>query len=179
MRIFRTYPFFIITLLLFVAVLAGFQTTLWFQVFGSIQGPSLWLLVLVYFAIYRTPKEALVLSYLTSLVLFFFGWMPVGLWLFNILIFWFLIWIVKERFFWSGSGYFWIAAAVSTFVWHVLTISTSYFVEDVSLRSVEFFNRTLQILLTPLFAVPIYYLIRWIEKIFDQPPVPQAGEALL
>lgn len=84
----------------------------------------------------------------------------------------FLLKIVKNRFFWSGSGYFTIMSFVGASLFHFLYMLISYFVES-AVPVWQILDRLLQILLTPAFAVPTYWLMMKWEKFFFENPAEQ------
>lgn len=163
------YFLFAIAILLLVMLTAGFQTTIWYQVFGTLPAPQFWLAIVLYLFLYRKPKEALILSYLSVSLLFFFGWFPLGIMYFNVLALFVLIYIIKERIFWPGSGYFWVLTLVGTLLWHLVYVLSSLFFESQPLKTYDILDRLIQILLTPLVSTPLFYVLRWLEQLTEQP----------
>jgi hypothetical protein len=120
--------------------------------------------------------EAIGLSYLCAAQIYFFGWIPFGLLIFNIAILFGLIYLVKERIFWPGPRYFVIASFLSVLVYQVIYITNSWFFEMIPIRDLMFFERLFQVIITPLFATPVYYVLKTWEKITNQTPLIESGE---
>jgi hypothetical protein len=163
-------------LLLTTAFLTAFQTSLWFHFFGNLAGPMLWLIVLVYVNLYKKPLESILLSYFLCLQIYFFGWIPIGFLFTLILIIFTLTWIIKERIFWSGHGYFIYATIATSVAYQLLYLFCSWTLELVPVHEINFLDRVFQCLITPIFALPIYYFLKLIERLTDQTPLIETGE---
>lgn len=136
----------------------------------------LWLIVMVYINLYKKPFEAIILSYFLGLQIYFFGWIPIGFLFTLILIIFSLTWMVKERIFWPGHGYFVYATLATSIAYHILYLFCSWWLESLPVRELNFLDRVFQCLITPICALPVYYLLRFIERWTDQTPLIETGE---
>jgi hypothetical protein len=173
---FLHYLLFIIGLQFIAIFLAGIQTSLWFHFFGTIAGPMLWLVLLVYINLYKKPLEAILLSYLIGVQIYFFGWIPFGFLFSLILILFSLTWLVKERIFWPGHGYFLYATIASVVTYHLIYLVCSWSFETIHVREFNLVDRIFQCIITPVFAIPVFYIIKLLEKWTDQAPLIETGE---
>jgi hypothetical protein len=161
----------------FLALLvASFETTVWFQIMGNIPGPQVWLLIVIYVCLYRKPAEAILLIYLISSLIYFLGWIPWGLLVIDLMSLYGILYLIKGRIFWSGSGYYWMASVGGVAVFHILYLLSSMMLEKNSVRSLELLDRIIQFILTPMFSAPVYFTLKWIEKKTDQTPLPESSE---
>lgn len=170
---------YILILSLMAYLLAGLQTTLWFQIFGNTPSPALWLILIIYIALYRPPHQGILIAYGCTALFSLFSVTPIGLWLLSVLIVFGIVWFVKQRIFWPGTGYFALACVLSAALFHIVSPLVSLLLEDQPLRTYFILDRIIQILLTPLFSSPIYYLLRWIEAVTEQEQLTESGEKLI
>jgi hypothetical protein len=120
--------------------------------------------------------EAIGLSYLCAAQVYFFGWIPFGMLLFNVVVMFGIIYLVKERIFWPGPRYFLMASFLTVLVYQFLYVFSSWLFEIVPVRDVMFFERIFQAIITPIFATPVYYVLKAWEKLTDQTPLIETGE---
>ncbi len=170
------YLLYIIGLQLITAFITSAQTSLWFNFFGSLAGPMLWLLILVYINLYKKPVEAILLSYFVGIQIYYFGWIPIGFLFSLILILFALTWLVKERIFWPGHSYFIYASIASVVAYHFLYITFSWGLETIHVKEFNLLDRIFQCLITPIFAVPVFYTLKLLERLTDQTPLIETGE---
>lgn len=168
-----------IGLIFLLVVATGFQTSFWTLFFGALPGPMIWLLFFLYLALYRRPIEAIGLSYLCAVQLYFFGWIPFGLLVLNIVILYGIIHLVKERIFWPGPRYFVIASCLATLIYQIIYIFNSWLFELIPIREIMLFERIFQAIITPLFAIPVFYVLKGWERITHQTPLIESGEVEL
>lgn len=163
-------------LVLFAALLllAGFQTTFWFQLFGNIPAPLLWLNLIVYVMLYRKPGPAIVIVYAMGFALLTFTVMPLKMMWLSLLILFTLVYGIKTRVFWSGSGYYTIMSTFSAVAYHLIYFFGSMVMEK-NPASFEVVDRLVQIILTPFFAVPIYWALAKIDKLSQDELVHESG----
>ena len=148
------------TLLLF----AGFQNTFWYQIFGNIPAPLLWLNVVVYVMLYRKTLPSALNVYLMGYALLAFTAMPLRMMWISLIILFALVYLIKTRVFWSGSGYFTLMCAFSSVAFHILYFLGSIFIEKKP-ASFEVIDRTIQLILTPTFAFPTYWILNKIDEL--------------
>ena len=62
-------------------ITVSFQTSLWMQVFSGFPPPHFWMPVLAYWSLYRTPKEGVIMTYLTTFIAASMSALPLGVFL--------------------------------------------------------------------------------------------------
>ena len=152
-------------------VVSGFQSTIWFQIFGRdffgasplIYGPNLWLLVFLYLILNRPFFEALFQIYLFSLIVGGFSVVSVGLLWLSLLVSISFIYQVKERIFLHGARYFFGSSTLFLLIYEISQYLVSRFFED-NPQPAHIFHRLGVILLTLGFAWPMHNLMRTIDK---------------
>lgn len=141
-----------------IVLVCGFQTTMWLQMFGSIAAPQLWLNIMVFIMLYKRNFHAIFLIYVLGFVLTVFTLAPLKLIYLTLLILFGLVYFVKKRIFWPGSGYFTIMCSLAGIAFHIIYLLLSVFLEK-NPASLEFTGRMTQIILTPLFAPATYWIL--------------------
>lgn len=167
----------LLNFLVMLAVLltvAGFQTTFWFQIFGHVPAPLLWLNVIVYVILYRKPSQAILWIYAMGFVLLAFTSMPLKMMWFSLLVLFTLVYGVKSRVFWSGSGYYTIMCTFSAVAYHLIFMILSWVLEK-NPASFEIIDRLVQIILTPSFAFPLYWVLAKIDKLTQDEALQESG----
>jgi hypothetical protein len=152
-----------IVLVLLLAVACGFQSSFWFQLTGGAPAPQLWMLIIVYLALYRPYSTAMLLVYALAFVMKAFSAVPLGiLWgtLFCVVS---LASYVRSRFFWSSTRYFVMTSAAFCLLFNVVFLLFSKMIEE-NPASISPFTRLIEILLTTLFAAPMYWLLLHVDK---------------
>lgn len=146
-----------------LAVVCGFQTSFWFQLTGGAPAPQLWLLILLYLVLYRPYPHIMLGAYGFSFVLKSFSAIPFG-------IIWPLLFLlispasyVKSRMFWPSTRYFIIASACFVSAFHILIFLLSHAL-DPNPTTLSFFSRLSEIILTTVFAAPLYWFLLWVDK---------------
>ena len=155
-------------------LIAGFQTTFWFQLFGNTPAPLLWINLMVYVVLYRKPFPAVISVYVMGFILLSFTGMPLKMMWITLLILFVLINGIKSRVFWSGSGYYTIMSAFAAVAYHLIFFFTSMAVEK-NPASFELVDRVVQIILTPSFAFPMYWMLAKIDKLTQDELVHEPG----
>lgn len=155
-------------------VTAGLQTTLWYQLFNDVPSPLLWLNLIVYVILYRKPYPAIFTIYAMGFVLLAFTAMPLKMMWITLLVLFTLVYGIKTRVFWSGSGYYTIMCAFSAIAYHVIYIVSSMVMEK-NPASFEIVDRIVQLILTPSFAFPMYWVLAKIDKISQDDLVHEPG----
>lgn len=139
------------------------QSTVWYQFFGNFPAPLFWLPTIVYFCLYRRPLEGVLLAYIVALMLTSFTSTPLGVLLFVALGIFTLILVLKQRIYFPGKNYYLVVSLVAGFSFHIFQIIFSSIFNDQPQALIA--DRIIQILLTPVAALPLYYLHSWIDKI--------------
>lgn len=168
---------FLLNFLMLVAVLlavAGFQTTFWFQILGNVPAPLLWLNVIVYVTLYRKPFPAIFTIYAMGFILLTFTAMPLKMMWISLLILFTLVYLIKSRVFWSGSGYYTIMCGFSAVAYHLIYFFSSMVLEK-NPASFEIVDRLVQIILTPSFAFPMYWILAKLDKVTQDELMHEPG----
>lgn len=155
-------------------VLSGAQTTFWFQIFGSLPAPLMWLNLVLYLILYRKPIEAIMTIYLIGLFLRPFTAMPLGvLWL-TLLILFLCMSFVKKRVFWPGSRYFLMASFGIAITYHISYFIISKWFET-NPATFSFFHRFFEIVFTALTAIPLYIFFSAMDRLTNKETLPESG----
>ena len=144
-------------------VLCGAQTTWWNYVFGSSLSPALWLLVVIYLILYRRLTHVFFYVYFAGFVVSSFSAMPLGTLLPTLGILTAVLAYVKSRFFWPNTRYFVIASFSSVLFFHILLVVVSHAFES-NPAGWDALERLVQTVMTTLFAMPMYWLLRGLDK---------------
>lgn len=163
MKFFRSH-FIFITYCFFVIFATAFQSSFWNMFFPNIPGPVLWLAPLVYFAVHKNYFPGLLQSYFLGILVSQFSNVPLKLIWTPILIFFSIVYIIRDRFYWRGTGYLAAMTFLSTTVFHITYIALSYSVEKQH-SSPLVMDRLVQCVLTPVFTLPIYFLFEKLEAL--------------
>ncbi|MFN8791102.1 MAG: hypothetical protein ACK5Y2_06565 [Bdellovibrionales bacterium] len=157
--------------ILFILVIASaFQTVFWYQILGHLTPPLLWLSVLNYVILARQAPQSLFFAYLLAIAASALSSTHVGLLLTIIFCYYWLIVIVKNNFYIESTSYFVLINFGGAVAFHVLFLLISTIVED-NPTKILFLDRMTQILLTPLFSVPMYIILKKWEKITKAPEI--------
>lgn len=154
---------FLIMLLLLV-VLSGFQSTFWYQLFGTVPAPMLWLCLIVYIALYRKLYPAVFTIYVMALALTGFTVMPMKMLLVCLLLVYLILYSIRSRVFWEGPAYYTIMCTIACFSYHVIYFFSSWILERNPV-SISILDRVIQMALTPAFGIPMFWLLTKIDKL--------------
>jgi hypothetical protein len=154
--------------LILAVLLAGFQTSFWYHLFGAIPPPILWLTVVVYFSLYRDWTEGLISSYLLSLALSVFTAMPEGLLSLLVLVIFFLGRFFRLRIFWAGPTYFMIVSGAAVPVFYIFHIVLSLYMEPNPLAKPEVLRWLGQTIETTGAAFFVFPLFQWIDELIKE-----------
>ncbi len=162
-----------ILLLLVLVLVAGFQNTFWYQLFGLVPTPMLWLSLIVYVAIYRKLYSALFIICIMSLAIMGFTAMPIKMLLICLLLVYLILYSIRSRVFWEGPAYYTIMCCVAAFSYHVTYFFSSLVIEKNS-APIEFWNRLIQLGLTPAFCIPMFWVLMKIDKLTLDEMTPES-----
>lgn len=146
-------------LLLFTYLICGAQTTLWTQFFSWVPAPLLWLNLVVYLTIERPTYTALTQIYCVGLIVLTFTAMPIGLLLMTLFLLFWIIHFVRVRIYWHGSMYFAFMCFIGLVAYQVIFLISSQLIET-NATGLLFFERIVQILITPLFSFWMYMVLK-------------------
>lgn len=148
----------------------SFQTVFWYQVFGHLSPPLLWLSVANYVILSRKTPQSLFWLYLLVAVAGIFSSTSLGLlWLVIFAYYWAIV-LFKNNFYMESTSYFVLINFGGSFLFHILFWLCSHLLE-VNPTRILFLDRLTQILLTPLFSIPIYYLLKKWERFANAPEI--------
>jgi cell shape-determining protein MreD len=150
------------------------QTTVWPDWLGTFPPPPLWLLIIIYLSLYRPEMTTILFLYFLGLLASSFTAMPLKMMLFTILIVHIAVAIARERVFWSGVGYFVLAATSSVAVFHVAYWILSHLLEPEPAAWL-IWERLAQVLLAIPFAGIVYTVMEFIERPFVTEAPAQTG----
>ncbi len=159
--------------LLFLILCCAFQTTLWPAITTNIQ-PHIWVCVLTYLSLYRSPNVALVLLCLAALILKSFTLFPGSYLLLAIVFSHFILKQIKDRTFWKGISYYILCTVFATLLFGVLlsAIEAVGFGNSLSFSPM---NWLISALLNIPFSIIIYRLFITIDKITSIPLPAETG----
>jgi hypothetical protein len=146
-------------------VLTGMQASLWLHIFGFFPAPYLWVPILNYWTLYRTPIEAIIMNYLVTFSLVTMSGVPLGVaFAVNFSIF-LVVFSLKDRVLWSGPNSFMLANGIAGLVLPVATFLWSQLLEVRPLSDFYFYEWLIRALLTALFALPLYSLFTFFDNL--------------
>lgn len=149
---------------LFIYILCGVQTSLWFQFASGTPAPQFWLVVLLYLVLYRSYIQALTYSYFLAFIIKSFSSASLSLLLPLFFILVSPASYIKGRMFWPSTRYFLFATFIFTLSFHVLSIFLSYYIENTG-APLALTQRAIEITLTLIAAAPIYWVMNFIDQI--------------
>lgn len=160
-------------LILAMVLLAGFQNTFWFQLFGSVPAPMLWLCLVVYVTLNRKLYRGLFTVYVLGLAIMGFTVMPMKMLLISLFLVYFILYSIRSRVFWEGPVYYTIMCTLAAFSYHVIYFFHSWIFEK-NPAPVDFLDRFVQLLLTPAFCFPLFWLLTRIDKMTSEEMTPES-----
>jgi len=166
----------LIMLIILALVLSGIQTTLWFQIFGSLPAPLLWLNLVLYLILYRKQVEGILTIYFLALFLRPFTAMPIGMLWMTLLIVFALVSFVKTRVFWPGTRYFLIASFGTSVAYHLAYLGISAWFEP-NPATISFFHGFFEIIFTGLTSIPLFIVFSFLDRLTQKETLPEGIEA--
>ncbi len=157
-------------------LIASLQTTIWYQFF-DFSPPLFWLPIIVYLSLYRKTFEGILIVYLLSLVLYTLTIVNIGLLLFNFATLYLIFYFFKNHIFLTGMKYFFICNCLATVAFQFNHLLFSILFGEFT--HLLFWDRLLQLIITPLSAFPIYYLLSKIDQVTDREPLIEMGKSNL
>lgn len=154
----------IFILLVITYICIGLQTNFWFSIVGSVASPQLWLIIALYVTLYRKVYHSVFINYLIGIILTSFSSASIGMLWPTLLIITVLAYFVKSRMFWPSTRYFIVSTFSFTLLFHIVYFIFSKTFEVNAVR-MSLFARITEILLTGLFAAPLYWFLSWIDHI--------------
>lgn len=157
-------------ILIIMIICSAFQTVFWFQLLGHLAPPLLWLSVINYVILARRAPQALFFVYLLAVAAGTLSATSLGLLMIVIFFYYWLVLLVKNNFYIESTSYFVLINFGGAVAFHVLYFACSNLIED-NPTKLLFLDRITQILLTPIFSVPMYFLLKKWEKFTKAPEI--------
>ena len=162
--------FYWLGLIVIMLLACSFQTVFWYQVFGHMTPPLLWLSVANYVMLSRKAPQSLFWVYFLVAVASIYSSTGLGLlWLIIFIYYWAVV-LFKNNFYIESTGYFVLINLGGSVLFHILFWTTSFMIEA-NPTKILFLERLTQILLTPIFSIPIYYLLKKWERFSNAPEI--------
>ena len=164
---------------LLAVLLASFQSSLWLQLFGYTPPPYMWLAVVNYWVMFRRPGRALIMNYLVAYALFAMTGMPLNI-LFSVLLMNFaVLYFIRDRVFWAGPTHFMLACGGSAFFMPISIMISCLIFEAHPFLDFHAFAWIITALFTALAALPIYYVLVFIDRLtFQDAPKDTSSEII-
>ncbi len=151
-------------------LVCSFQTVFWYQTFGHLSPPLLWLSVANYVILSRKAPQSLFWIYILVAVASIFSSTNLGLlWLVVFFYYWAIV-LFKNNFYLESTSYFVLINFGGSFLFHLFFWLSSHMLE-IHPTKILFLDRLTQILLTPLFSIPIYYILKKWEQFANTPEI--------
>jgi len=167
----KVISFFIAHLILFfliLLVMMSFQGAVWLQLFTGFPSPCLWLTFIVYGAFYRSLPEAILLTYLTSVVAAPFVNIPIGLMICCNCSIMLILLIFKSRFMVSKPIYLSLLTLFVTLIFPVTHYTLSLLMENNPIQSFELISWFISAVLTAIFSVSLYQFYVWFDRFMNK-----------
>lgn len=139
------------------------QTVLPWSLFGTMISPVIWILFISYIILYRPFIQSLVLNYIFCILLHSSSGVSLRALLLSMIAITILLNVVKKRVFVPGFQYFLIMSSLGLLAFQLFYTLISSLVEPVP-ALFNFQTRIFELLLTPLFAAPVFVAMEWLDK---------------
>lgn len=141
------------------------QTTVWYQIFGSLSAPPLWLLLILWISLYRQSPTTILYVYALGLIASTFTGAPLKMIWVPLLFLHIAVAQVRERVFWTGPLYFSMVAVGGVILYQFLYVGFSYLLEPSPAPWIPL-ERLTQILLSVPFSFLVYAAMRsWADPV--------------
>lgn len=157
--------FHIVFNLLLVVVIATFESSLWPRVLSPIPNPQIWLAVVIFVFLYRTPVESLMIVYIPSFFIYLLSMQPLGYILLAETLIFFMVLAVKTRVFVPGQLYFSVIYASSVLIFHVMIFVFGWVFDAKPTTFSQVLTWIMQSILAFVISPLIYTLIKKITPI--------------
>ena len=157
----------VVLVYLLLMSLCLFQSTFWFQVFHPIPPPNLWLPIVVYVTVYRQIGISLITLIIIGFALVTLTSKPVNLFFLSLFAVAIVTYLVRMKFFWTGSSYFLMSCLISVFSYHIFSWLLSINFEVNFLRAPRWGAWLMELALIPIVAPLIYGILKKIDQITD------------
>jgi hypothetical protein len=106
---------------------SSLQTSLWLHFFGDFPPPPLWVALLSYWSLYRKLAHSIVMLYILPLYLAPLSFIEISTFTAVCFLSFTILYTIKKRYFWKGSGYYMLITAFTTLLVGLLFYITSQF----------------------------------------------------
>ena len=144
----------------------AFQTTLWYQIFGQVPSPLIWILPPIYLIVTRPGFGSLFICYFLTFIASRYSSIHLSHLLIVMSIIAFFILSLRSRIYWAGPSYYLLISFGSLFSFHVFSLIASFILE-VNSAPVLFWDRLIQVILTLGFCYPLFLLMKKIDQVFS------------
>lgn len=169
----------VLLMLLSVVLLGTLQSSFWFQVFGYIPAPALWIPALIFVAIFKSSVEAMIVTSLFGFALSTMTTMSNGLLLTSMFMVTVGSRLFRKRIYWSTNSYVMMLCGFSAFFFHVFYWIISLCFEQAKLTHPEFIDWIAEGLLTSLFAPTLFAYFGWIDRVTNQDDATAANTEII
>ncbi len=145
------------------SIVISLQTVLPWSIFGTMTAPVVWILFICFVILYRPFIQSLVLNYIFCFLLHSSSGVSLKVLLLTMLALTLSLNSVKKRIFVPGFQYFLAISFVGLLLFQLYYTLISSLVEPVP-ALFDFPTRIIELLLTPVFAAPVFVVLEWVDK---------------
>lgn len=151
--------------ILMVVIIATLESSLWPRVLSPIPNPQIWLAVVIFVFLYRTPVESLMIVYIPSFYIYLLAMQPLGYVLLAQTLIFFMVLAVKTRVFVPGQFYFSVMYAASVLVFHILIFTFGWVFDTKTTSLSQILAWFIQSIIAFVISPFIYSLIKKLTPI--------------
>ncbi len=152
--------FHIIFNLVLLILITTLETSIWHTILALIPNPQLWLSVVVFVFLYRSPIESMVIIYVPSFFIYLLTMQPLGYLLLAQTLVFLLVNAVKTRMFVPGQFYFSVMYAASVLTFQLLIYIFSWVFEAKPLFLSQAFSWIVQSVIAFVVSPLVYKIIQ-------------------
>lgn len=169
----------IVALLVLTDLLCALQTSFWMQVLGAFPPPQFWLIILTYSVLHRHIGEAVLMTYLITFVLAAYTAEPFEHFLAANMCCVVFILTIKNRVYWPSPNYFMMMTGGAAGLHFLVFMILSQFLDRNPLRSPELFQWVVSLLMTTLFSLPLYSMLKWFDRLTQMDETAESTGGLM
>ncbi|MEZ4872375.1 MAG: hypothetical protein R2827_09055 [Bdellovibrionales bacterium] len=160
---------------LYGVLTVGFQTSLWVQLLGGFPAPHFWIPILAYWALYRIPREGVLMTYITTFIIGSVTALPLGMFLLINLTLYLAAAGIKAKFYQPGPIFFAFICAAMSLLFMPIHWIYSLVLETNPIVDLEVLNWIAQSTLTPLLAFIVYPIFCIIDDLTQKDLPTEVG----
>lgn len=157
-------------------ILCALQTAVWPSFLGSTAAPQLWLNMVLYFILFRTRMQALIIIYALGFIFTAFSSISLGAYWGSFLILIPIASEIREQAFWPSTRDFAIGSFGLTLGWQIVSTLISRYSEP-NIGHISLFTKSIELALTTILAFPMYSIFIWFEKLVADESGPDISGA--